>query len=80
MRREKVAFYNQFWTWLIISLKEGFIFNPAVFLGLRFLMEYYYYFPKDKIPSVAKQVGILGLIISSLYFIKKYELIDGLTL
>lgn len=43
-------------------------------------MEHYYYFPKDKISSVAKQVGILGLIISSFYYIKKYEPIDGLTL
>lgn len=43
-------------------------------------MEHYYYSPKDKMSSVAKQVGILGLIISSFYYIKKYEPIDGLTL
>lgn len=76
-RQEKVTSVNHLWTELTIFMEGRFISTLVAFLGLIFLVEHYSYLPKNTIPCVAKHVGILRLIISNLYIIRKYEPIDG---
>lgn len=79
-RQEKVTSVNHPWTELTIFMEGNTISILVAFLGLLFLVEHYSYLPKDMIPCVAKHVGILRLILSSLYIIRKYEPTDGLIL